>query len=301
MARSRIIKPAFFRHEGLYDAERETGMPLRVAFAGIWTVADKSGRFEWRPRTLKPDVLPHDDLDFGAVMEALRMRGFLLRYEVGGKVYGCIPSWGTHQTPNQREPASTLPEPPGIGEPASSASHEPSNAAHVPSGIGIGIGNGIGIGREPAATASGLLPETLALLAPSPPFAPLACDSKPPAVEPKHRKPVTEQRGIVGDLARLWAEAYATHETPKPVPTWGGEAARVIALAKSHGEDDVRRAFTRYLACGEDFFAGHPLTKFVASGNFDRFRMEAPRRALSAKGQRTAENAMALMAKRGER
>jgi hypothetical protein len=35
MARIRTIKPEFFRHGGLFDAEIETGLPLRVAFAGF--------------------------------------------------------------------------------------------------------------------------------------------------------------------------------------------------------------------------------------------------------------------------
>ncbi|HQC99488.1 MAG TPA: hypothetical protein PK306_27655, partial [Aquabacterium sp.] len=112
MARIRTIKPEFFRHEALFEAERETGLPLRLAFAGLWTVADREGRFKWRPRAMKLDVLPYDDVDFAAVLDRLADRGFVVRYEVGGDVFGAIPSWSSHQVINNRESASLLPSPP---------------------------------------------------------------------------------------------------------------------------------------------------------------------------------------------
>lgn len=111
MARIRTIKPEFFRHEGLFEAERETGLPLRVAFAGLWTAADREGRFKWRPRQLKLDALPFDDVDFSRVLDALTTRGFIVRYAVDGDEYGCIPSWRTHQAINNREVASEIPSP----------------------------------------------------------------------------------------------------------------------------------------------------------------------------------------------
>ena len=52
MPRSRIIKPEFFKHAGLYDAEARSGLPLRLAFEGLWCVADRAGRFQWKPREL---------------------------------------------------------------------------------------------------------------------------------------------------------------------------------------------------------------------------------------------------------
>lgn len=111
MGRIRTIKPEFFKHETLFDAEAETALPLRLAFAGLWTACDREGRFEWRPRVLKLDVLPHDDLDFSIVLESLEAHGFVVRYEVDGRVYGYIPSWSKHQAINQRESASKIPSP----------------------------------------------------------------------------------------------------------------------------------------------------------------------------------------------
>lgn len=109
MARIRTIKPDFFRHECLYNAEIETGLPLRVAFAGLWSVCDREGRFRWKPKELKLDVLPFDDLDFERVLDALTTRGFLVKYENQGKLYGCVPSFKAHQVVNNKEKDSILP------------------------------------------------------------------------------------------------------------------------------------------------------------------------------------------------
>lgn len=111
MARIRTIKPSFFRHTALFDAERACGLPLRIAFAGLWTCADREGRFHWRPRELKLDCLPFDDVDFGNVLNALEQYGFIVRFTVKGEQYGHIPSWERHQHVNAREPASTIPSP----------------------------------------------------------------------------------------------------------------------------------------------------------------------------------------------
>lgn len=111
MARIRTIKPEFFRHVELYEAEKASGLPLRVAFSGLWTVADREGRFRWKPRVLVLDVLPFDEVDFSAVLDALAEWGFIVKYQVGADTFGCIPSFPQHQHVNQREPASSIPSP----------------------------------------------------------------------------------------------------------------------------------------------------------------------------------------------
>lgn len=112
MARIRTVKPALFKHEGLYDLERETNLPLRLAFIGLFTCCDREGRFAWRPRALKLDVLPYDDdTDFSRVLDALWSRGFVLKYEVDGELYGLIPTFAKHQVINNRESESEIPTP----------------------------------------------------------------------------------------------------------------------------------------------------------------------------------------------
>lgn len=117
MPRIRTVKPDFFKHEALFEAEQETGLPLRLAYIGLWTQADREGRFLWRPRPLKLDVLPYDECDFGRVLDALATRGFLVKYTDGNREIGAIPSFPRHQVINNRESASNLPPPPeNIGE-----------------------------------------------------------------------------------------------------------------------------------------------------------------------------------------
>lgn len=111
MGRIRTIKPEFFTHSGLFDAEKETGLPLRLAYAGLWTCCDREGRFKWRPRELKLAALPYDDCDFSRVLDALSTRGYLVQYASGDEVFGHVPSWKAHQFINNKEPSSHIPEP----------------------------------------------------------------------------------------------------------------------------------------------------------------------------------------------
>lgn len=114
MSRIRTVKPELFRHEDLFEAEIESGLPLRLSFIGLFTVADCEGRFRWRPRTLKLDVLPHDTIDFAAVLNELEKNGFIRRYQVGGETFGWIPNFKRHQRIQTKEieAGSALPPPP---------------------------------------------------------------------------------------------------------------------------------------------------------------------------------------------
>jgi hypothetical protein len=112
MARIRTIKPEFFKDFDLYKAEKDSKLPLRVAYAGLWTASDKEGRFKWKPEELKLDCLPYDPIDdFSRVLDALWSRGFIEKYTHEGKTYGFIPSWTDHQHINNRETDSVLPIP----------------------------------------------------------------------------------------------------------------------------------------------------------------------------------------------
>jgi len=134
MARIRTIKPEFFRHEGLYELERECCLPIRVAFAGLWTAADREGRFRWAPRTLKLDCLPFDECDFSRVLDALATRGFIVKYSCDGVDYGFIPSWSKNQVINNRESESDLPDPKKCPIESITSTREPrvSNATATP-------------------------------------------------------------------------------------------------------------------------------------------------------------------------
>ncbi|MFT3741111.1 MAG: Cro/CI family transcriptional regulator [Gammaproteobacteria bacterium] len=60
MNRIRTVKPQLFKHDELYDAEQIYQLPLRLAFIGLFTCCDRDGRFKWKPKPLKSDILPYD-------------------------------------------------------------------------------------------------------------------------------------------------------------------------------------------------------------------------------------------------
>jgi hypothetical protein len=110
----RSVKPELFRHEGLFDAEIDYQLPLRLAFIALITCCDREGRFRWQLRRLKADMLPFDNVDLTQILDALITRGFIMKYEYQGEWYGCIPSWLRHQSINNRERASIFPGPDGF-------------------------------------------------------------------------------------------------------------------------------------------------------------------------------------------
>lgn len=109
--RIRTVKPELFKDEELWDLQQATGLPVTQAFIGLWCYADREGRFEWKPRQLKSDILPYWEGDFGAVLEALAASSFIVRYTVEDREYGYIRTFGKHQVINNKEQPSTLPGP----------------------------------------------------------------------------------------------------------------------------------------------------------------------------------------------
>jgi hypothetical protein len=109
--RSRTIKPEIFDDEVLADLELKTGLPLFRVFAGLWCFADREGRFEWAPRSLRGSIHPCWDGDMGAALEALASRSYIVRYTVSGRDYGYIRSFKRHQHVHQKEQQSLLPDP----------------------------------------------------------------------------------------------------------------------------------------------------------------------------------------------
>lgn len=105
MARSRNIKPGFFQNEDLAELDFAT----RLLFIGLWTEADREGRLEDRPKRLKIALFPADDVEIDSMLEALCGKGFISRYERGGKSIIQVVKWAKHQNPHKREGASVLP------------------------------------------------------------------------------------------------------------------------------------------------------------------------------------------------
>lgn len=107
MARARSIKPGFFTNETLGDLPPLT----RLLYAGLWTLADREGRLEDRPKRIKMQILPYDRVNVDSMLGALSVHGFLIRYVANGERFICLPSFCKHQNPHMKEPRSTIPAP----------------------------------------------------------------------------------------------------------------------------------------------------------------------------------------------
>ena len=108
--RIRTVKPALFLHDELYLAERDSGLPLRLAFIGLFGHCCREGLFPWRPLKLGAHILPYDGVDFSRVLDALLTRGFLEKYRtVSGEELGRIPTFLEHQNINPKESKSPYP------------------------------------------------------------------------------------------------------------------------------------------------------------------------------------------------
>ncbi len=108
MARSRNVKPGFFSNEKL----SELPWQARLLFIGLWTVCDRAGRVEDRPKKIKAVVFPYDDGDVDAMLSMLQRGGFVVRYEAAGTRLIQVVNWHKHQAPHFKEAASTWPPPP---------------------------------------------------------------------------------------------------------------------------------------------------------------------------------------------
>jgi hypothetical protein len=103
--RIRALKPGFFKNEQL----AELSPWHRLCFQGLWCCADRAGRLQDRPKRLKAEIFPYDDLDMNHLLWDLARAGFIRRYQIGAHPYVWIPSWGQHQHPRQDEGDSTFP------------------------------------------------------------------------------------------------------------------------------------------------------------------------------------------------
>jgi hypothetical protein len=107
VARSRNLKPGFFTNDALSECE-----PLaRILFAGLWTIADREGRMEDRPKKIKAELLPYDNCEIESLLKQLETSQFIQRYEVKGNKYIQVLKFSEHQNPHMKEAESTIPAP----------------------------------------------------------------------------------------------------------------------------------------------------------------------------------------------
>jgi hypothetical protein len=110
MARARNIKPGFFKNADLVETTFET----RLLFIGLWTLADREGRLQDRPKQIKMELFPADSVDVEACLNALVEYGFIRRYVADGKKIIQVVNFERHQTPHGKEADSELPDENGV-------------------------------------------------------------------------------------------------------------------------------------------------------------------------------------------
>lgn len=106
MARARNIKPSFFFNEDLVELDYE----YRLMFIGMWTLADREGRLENRPKKIKMNLFPGDNVDVAAGLRDLAEYGFIELYTANETDVIQITNFGKHQRPHGLEKDSDLPD-----------------------------------------------------------------------------------------------------------------------------------------------------------------------------------------------
>lgn len=106
MARARNIKPSFFQNEDLIELPYEA----RLLFIGLWTLADREGRLENRPKKIKMTLFPADDINVSEQLLNISKFGFIELYTVDGLNVIQVVNFVKHQTPHGLEKDSNLPD-----------------------------------------------------------------------------------------------------------------------------------------------------------------------------------------------
>ena len=104
--RARNIKPAFFVNEDLTELPYEA----RLLFIGLWTLADREGRLADRPKRIKIELFPVDNIDIDLMLIKLAETGFIDRYTSDSKSVISIGKFSKHQSPHGTEKDSELPD-----------------------------------------------------------------------------------------------------------------------------------------------------------------------------------------------
>jgi hypothetical protein len=153
------VKPEFWIDEKIV----ELPMPARLLFIGLWNFADDQGYIDDKPRRIKMQVFPGDDVDVEKLLAELLLAGLLTAYDspVGPVLH--IRNWDKHQKVDRasaaRFDASTLVVRPAPLYPAMSVQEEPprepstkaiegSLASLDAEGKGSGSGGDLDLDRE---------------------------------------------------------------------------------------------------------------------------------------------------------
>lgn len=98
--RARNIKPSITKNEDLAELPFEA----RLLFSWLPMMADWQGRMEDRPKRIKAELFPYDNVDVDQLLTELHRKSFITRYEIEnrGKFIWII-NFSKHQHPHKQE------------------------------------------------------------------------------------------------------------------------------------------------------------------------------------------------------
>lgn len=103
-SRTRLIQPTFFQN----DQIAELTLEARLLFIGLWTIADKEGRLENRPKRIRAVLFPYDKIDICLKLTELADKGFVELYSFNSEECIQVVNWHRHQSVHVRETESTI-------------------------------------------------------------------------------------------------------------------------------------------------------------------------------------------------
>ena len=133
MARIRSIRPETWSDHRFVALT----FPARLLFIALWNYADDYGCGRYLPKLIGGFAFPLDDIDVVPLLDELANGGRIVRYEVDGESFFCVPSWEKHQRPQNRG-KRRIPSPP---DPLNESYIVPSGGLHSKMSLDSGNSN----------------------------------------------------------------------------------------------------------------------------------------------------------------
>ncbi|WP_342616968.1 hypothetical protein [Rhodoferax sp. GW822-FHT02A01] len=200
MARIRSIKPEFWVSEQVAECSPNA----RLTFIGMWNFCDDRGVHPAKPKTLKAELFPMDDVTSIAIAEwvnELIAVGLVAEFEHADASYWHVTGWGKHQKidkPSYKYPAPETAE--NSDKPLIPFVEDSSNASRAPPP---------GVDRSGVDRSGGEI-------APSPKARP-SSDKKP-------RKTAIPADFAVSDRVKVWAEKHGHTQLDQHLEHFVGKA-----------------------------------------------------------------------------
>ena len=115
MPRQRMVKPEFFSSDSLAECSHSA----RLAFIGLWVMADDNGNAKLSVRKLNRQIFPQDDVPdsaFAGMLAELEEQGCIRVYQVNGEKYINVPNFDIYQTVNHPSKSANPKPPANLGK-----------------------------------------------------------------------------------------------------------------------------------------------------------------------------------------